>query len=339
MAVFLALAAVLVACAIAFAGWSLWRGARPLAFGLALGLPVTAVALYMLLGAPAALDPAKLVPEERTPTMEEAIARLEQHLAQDPGDLEGTVLLARSYMALERFDRAPALFARAVALAPDDVDLSVDYAEALLRTSPDRTFPPEAVARLEQALARNPTQQRALFFLGLHRMQQGQPAEAAKLWETLLPLLDPDAAASLRTQVDRARDAAGLPPLPTPTTPAAPAAAAGIDVTVTINPKLAAGLPADAVLYVFARTPDGGGPPLAAKRIAPATLPQQFRLTDADSPMPAAKLSSVEQVVLVARLSLHGDVAAVSGDIQSAPANVATSDTAPVALVLDQVVP
>jgi cytochrome c-type biogenesis protein CcmH len=336
MAAFLVFAAVLVACAIAFAGWPLWRGARPLALGLALALPVTAAALYMMLGAPAALDPAKLVPEERTPTMEEAIAKLEQHLAQDPGDLEGTVLLARSYMALERFDRAPALFARAVALAPDDVDLSVDYAEALLRASPDRTFPPEAVARLERALERNPTQQRALFFLGLHRMQQGQPAEATKLWERLLPLLDPDAAASLRVQVDRAREAAGLAPLPAP---AAPAAAPGIDVTVSIAPGLAAGLPADAVLYVFARTPDGGGPPLAAKRIAPATLPQQFRLTDADSPMPAAKLSSVEQVVLVARISMHGDVAAVSGDIQSAPATVATAGTAPVALVLDQVVP
>ena len=339
MAVFVALAALLVACAIAFAGWSLWRGARPLALGLALALPVTAAALYLLLGAPAALDPAKLVPAERTPTMEEAIAKLEQHLAQHPDDLEGTVLLARSYMALERFDRAPALFARAVALAPDDVDLSVDYAEALLRASPDRTFPPEAVARLEQAVQRQPTQQRALFFLGLHRMQQGQPAEATALWERLLPLLDPDAAASLRVQVDRAREAAGMPPLPASAAPVAPASAPGIDVTVSIAPELAAGLPADAVLYVFARTPDGGGPPLAARRIAPATLPQQFRLTDADSPMPAAKLSSVEQVVLVARLSRHGDVAAVSGDIESAPATVAVSGTAPVALVLERVVP
>jgi hypothetical protein len=45
MAVFLALAAVLVACAVAFAGWSLWRGARPLALGLALALPITAAAM------------------------------------------------------------------------------------------------------------------------------------------------------------------------------------------------------------------------------------------------------------------------------------------------------
>jgi hypothetical protein len=43
--------------------------------------------------------------------------------------------------------------------------------------------------------------------------------------------------------------------------------------------------------------------------------------------------------VLVARLSLHGDVAAVSGDIQSAPVTADVAGTAPVALVLDQVVP
>jgi cytochrome c-type biogenesis protein CcmH len=225
-----------------------------------------------------------------------------------------------------------------VALAPDDVDLSVDYAESLLRAAPDRTFPADAVVRLEKALERRPDHQRALFFLGLHRMQQSQPAQAAALWERLLPQLEPDAAAALREQVDVARAAAGLAPLPPPAAPVV-ATAAGIDVTVAIAPALAAGVPADAVLYVFARTPGGGGPPLAAKRIAPATLPQQFRLTDADSPMPAGKLSSVPQVELVARLSRHGDVAAASGDLESAPTPSATTDAAAVTLVLDRVVP
>ena len=336
MAAFLALAALLVAFAIAFAGWSLWRDARPLALGLALALPVVAAGLYTLVGAPDALDPARVAAGERTPTMDEAIADLERHLAQEPGDLEGTVLLARSYMALERFDRAPAAFARAVALAPDDVDLSVDYAEALLRASADHAFPAPAVARLEQALERQPQHQRALFFLGLHRMQQGQPAQAAELWERLLPQLAPDAAASLRAQVDLARDAAGLPPLPPL---AAAPAAPGIDVTVSVAPALAAALPPDAVLYVFARAPGGGGPPLAARRIAPVSLPQAFRLTDADSPMPAGKLSSVPEVVLQARLSLHGDVAPTAGDIESAPAPASTAGDAAVALVLDRVVP
>jgi cytochrome c-type biogenesis protein CcmH len=342
MAGFLALALLLVACAIAFAGWSLWRTSRPLALGLAVALPLVAAGLYVLVGAPAALDPAAVTAvagEEPAPTMEEAIARLEQHVAAEPQDLEGLLLLARTYMTLERFDRAPALYARAVALAPDDVDLSVDYAESLLRASPDRTFPPEAVTRLERALERQPDHQRALFFLGLQRMQQGQPAQAAALWERLLPQLDHDAAAALREQVDVARGAAGLPPLPAaapaPTAPTAP----GIDVTVEIAPALAADLPADAVLYVFARTPGGGGPPLAAKRIAPAALPQAFRLTDADSPMPAGKLSSVPQVVLVARLSRHGDVAAASGDVESSPATSATAKAAPVTLVLDRVIP
>jgi cytochrome c-type biogenesis protein CcmH len=392
MAGFLALAAVLVACAIAFAAWSLWRTSRPLALGLAVALPLVAGALYALVGAPAALDPAAVAApaaeQQRTPTMEEAIAKLEQHVAAEPQDLEGMLLLARTYMtlgrfdkapplfaravalapddvdlsvdyaeallraapdrtfpadavvrleqALERFDRAPPIYARAVALAPDDVDLSVDYAESLLRASPGRTFPPAAVTRLEQALERQPDHQRALFFLGLQRMQQAQPAQAAALWERLLPQLDPEAAAALREQVDVARGAAGLPPLPAP---AAAPPAPGIDITVAIAPALAADLPADAVLYVFARTPDGGGPPLAAKRIAPATLPQTFRLTDADSPMPAGKLSSVPQVVLMARLSRHGDVAAASGDIESTPAPSATADAAPVTLVLDRVVP
>ena len=308
----------------------------------AVALPLVAGGLYALVGAPAALDPAARVAaadEERTLTMEEAIAKLEQHVEAEPQDLEGLLLLARTYMTLERFDRAPAIYARAVALAPDDVDLSVDYAESLLRAAPDRTFPPEAVTRLEQALERQPDHQRALFFLGLQRMQQDQPAQAAALWERLLPQLEPEAAAALREQLDVARGAAGLPPLPPVAAAPGATTAPGIDIVVDIAPALAADLPADAVLYVFARTPDGGGPPLAARRFAPAALPQRFRLTDADSPMPAGKLSSVPQVELVARLSRHGDVAARSGDIESTPVSSATADAAAVTLVLDRVVP
>ena len=51
MVAFLALAALLAAVAVAFAGWSLWRTSRPLALGLAVALPLVAGGLYALAGA------------------------------------------------------------------------------------------------------------------------------------------------------------------------------------------------------------------------------------------------------------------------------------------------
>jgi cytochrome c-type biogenesis protein CcmH len=338
MGMFLLLAVLLVLIAVAFAVGTLWRGSRQLALMLAVALPLAATGLYRMHGTPAALDPRNTAPLEADAdamSMDEAIAGLEQRVAAKPDDLDGLVLLARSYMALERYEKAPAVFARAVALAPDDVDLSVDYAESLLRASVDHRFPPEAVARLEDAIARQPQHQRGLFFLGLVQLQGDQPAQAAATWERLLPLLEPDAAAALREQVDVARGAAGLPPLP----PSATTEAAGLDITVELGPAVASQVPPGAVLFVFARTPEGRGPPLAAKRLAPGTWPVHLRLSDADSPMPAGKLSSVPQAVLVARLSAGGVANAASGDIESAPQTVATDGKAPVVLVLDRVLP
>jgi cytochrome c-type biogenesis protein CcmH len=338
MALFLVLASLLVGAAVAVATASLWRDSRRLALALAVAMPLAAIGLYRLHGAPAALDPRNTAPQaaEEPASLEQAIAALEQRVAAGPAKTEDLALLGRTYMALERYAEAPAVFARAVAQAPGDADLAVDYAESLLRTAPDHRFPPLAVAQVEAALELQPQHQRALFFLGLYHLQEDRPGDAAATWERLLPTLDAEAAAALRPRVDEARLAARLPPLP----PVAPTAdTPGLDVTVELAPALAEKAPGGGVLFVFARAPGGGGPPLAARRVEVAQWPVRVRLTDADSPMPAAKLSSVPTADLVARLSLGGRADPASGDLESAPQAVATDGKAPVVLVLDHVRP
>jgi cytochrome c-type biogenesis protein CcmH len=317
--------------AAAFATWPLWRGHRRLAIGLSLGILLAAAGLYRLEGEPLALDPANIAAPTTIP---EAIAQLERRLAAHPEEFEGRVLLARSYMAEQKYEQARDAYALATAQQPDDSDLTVEYAESLLRTSPDRHFPPAAVAMLENAVAKNPQNQRALFFLGLQRMQSGQPAEAAALWQQLLPLLPADAGAEVRKQIDSARQAANLPPLPPPVAPAPL-----LRAVVSIDPTLANKLPAGAVLYVFARSANGSGPPLAVVRVALDRLPVEVTLSDADSPMPTAKLSAQTKVLVMARLSLSGDAQAASGDIESDPQNATVGQADRIALVLNRTLP
>jgi cytochrome c-type biogenesis protein CcmH len=334
-------AALLGLLAVAFAVSALWRGSRKLALALALGLPLAAAGLYHLTGNPAALNPAVVLAPS---SIEDAVVQLQQRLASQPDNFEGLALLGRSYMALEKYDLARDAYAKAVKLQPEDSDLAVEYAEALLRTSADRRFPPEAVRLLEAAVARNPDNQRALFFLGTHQMQENRPADAAATWEKLLPKLDAETAAELRKQIDVARLAAGQPALaPATDIPAASATATapGLNIDVGIDPTLARLARPGDVLYVFARALDGAGPPFAVKRIelAQLELPMRVLLTDADSPMPAARLSSQTKVLLMARLSKSGDVKAASGDIESDPVQVATAGQEPVQLVLSRSVP
>ena len=355
MSQFALFAALLGLIAVALAISPLWKGSRPLALALAVSLPLAAAALYHLTGEPAAIDPsvAKAVaapgsgpePASMSMSMEEAVAKLEQRVAAEPENLEGLALLARSYMAMEKYELARDTYAKAVKLSPDDTDLSVEYSEAMVRTSPDHSFPPEAIAMLEKAVAKDPTNQRALFFLGTQRMHDNQPAEAVAIWEKLLPQLEPAVAVELRPQIDAARLAAGMPPLPpleaapTPAHPPMGSPEGTLSIEVQVDPALAKTVKPGDVVYVFARSIDGSGPPFAAKRIELGSLPVRLQLSDADSPMPAAKLSLQKSVLLVARLSRTGDVKAASGDIEAAPLQVATNGKEQITLILNRQVP
>jgi cytochrome c-type biogenesis protein CcmH len=338
MSQFILFAALLACLAIAFAVSALWQNSRRLALALAFGLPLAAAGIYYLKGNPEALRPAAqqsaLVAAPKT--MEEAVAQLQARLDKDPNNIDGRILLARTYMALEKFDLARDAYAKATELLPDDADLAVEYAEALLRTSSDHRFPANAVEMLNRARAKNPQNQRALFFLGLHQMQSNQPAEAAATWQTLLPLLEPDAAAELRKEIDGARAAAKLPPLPETAVVTGPALA----ITVQIEPTLAdLAAPGD-TLFVFARKQgDDAGPPVAARRIVLDKLPLELTLTDADSPMPFGKLSSQSAVQVVARLSKSGNAKAASGDLEADPVGVTLADAKPITLMLSRAVP
>lgn len=331
MASFVVLALILCMVAVAFATRPLWRAQRTLAIVLALAIPASAAGLYWLEGEPGALDPRSAAPPA---TMQEAIAQLQRRLQQEPDNIEGWALLGRSQMAAGEFSQARDAFAQAWKLQPGDPDLAVEYVESMLHSAADRRLPPEAVALLEAALVAQPGNQRALFFLGMQQLQDGQPANAALTWEKLLPLLDAEAAEALRPQIEQARAAASLPPLPADAAPATP----GLVIEIRVAPSLAAGLAPGDVLYVFARLP-GGGPPLAVKRMALSALPLRVRLTDDDSPMPAARLSSQQRVQVMARLSRSGDVARASGDIEATPVDARVGGEEVAVLTLSLPVP
>jgi cytochrome c-type biogenesis protein CcmH len=333
MSQFVFFAVLLGLLAVAFAISALWQSSRRLALALVLGLPLAAAGLYYLKGTPAAFQPPVHAVEPKT--MDEAIAQLKARLAAEPNNFDGRVLLARSYMAMEKFDLARDSFAEAYALQPDNADLAVEYAEALLRASPDHRFPPKAVELIEDTVKKNPQNQRGLFFLGLHQMESNQPADAAATWQSLLPLVAPETAVELRKEIDKARIAANLSPLPE----LAVASGPSLKITVQIDPTLAnLAVPGD-TLFVFARSADGGGPPVAVKRLPFDKLPIEVTLTDADSPMPAGKLSSQKTVTVMARLSKSGTALPGSGDIEADPVSVTLADAKPINLMLSRAIP
>src|SRR6185312_14797557 len=142
MTAFLALAALMLAAALAFVLLPLMRSAtkaRVATLGVSMLLPIAAVLLYLYAGSPQALNPAALrVPADHGQDMEQAIAALAAKLQQNPNDAQGWGLLGRAYEAMERFAEARDALAHAHALAPDDADVTVAYAEALALSTESR---------------------------------------------------------------------------------------------------------------------------------------------------------------------------------------------------------
>lgn len=95
--------------------------------------------------------------------------------------------------------------------------------------------------------------------------------------------------------------------------------AATLSVAVDVDLSLAAGLtpPPGSVVFLFARA-EGGGPPLAARRLSPGELPARIRLTDADAMIPGRGIGSVEAFTVVARLSSNGAPQGAAGDPEAA---------------------
>ncbi|WP_454831254.1 tetratricopeptide repeat protein [Pseudoxanthomonas wuyuanensis] len=336
MPLFAALAVSLTLLALVGALWPLWRNSRGLALGIVGALVVATLALYRLVGTPAALEMAETGTAQMPANLTEAIAQLEAELAKHPNEPEGWRLLGRSYASQERYAEARDAFAKAVELLPEDPNLLAEAAQSRLFADPERKLDAEAVSLLQRALALDPQHQRARWFLGVSQRQNGQPAEAAKTWESLLAQVDAGTGATLRAQINEARAEAGLAPLAETAAPPSAASPNALTVKVALDPDFAARvrLRGETSVFVIARIPDGPPMPVAVQKHSLQDLPLSITLDDGDSPMPTQKLSALREVELVARLSASGNAMRQEGDLESAPVRVSLPATAPVELVI-----
>jgi cytochrome c-type biogenesis protein CcmH len=325
-------------------------------------LPASALFLYRLVGTPAALDPAYLAattaatsPDSSSHNIDQAIAALAARLKEHPEDLDGWMLLGRACQNTDRFDQSLDAFRHAHELAKDNLDVTAEYAQALVVASPTRRVEGEARGLLEDVLKQDAKNQTALWLLGLGDYQDGHYDAAVARWNTLLPLIDPnsDALESVKQQIADAqarRDGKTPPPQADSTAPETTAApteetatpasdAPHLTVNVALDPKLASALDPNATLFVFARAASGPPMPLAIQRLKASQLPTTVTLDDSMGMTPTMKLSRFPQVVIGARISKSGDATPQSGDLQtlSAPLDVHRSE--PIALMIDQTVP
>ena len=188
---------------------------------VAVVVPAGALGLYLHLGSPdtpghpfAERAPAPAVAAGSTPPMgdmDQAVAGLTARLERQPDDMDGWILLARSYMNLGRMADAVDAFRRAMVLSNHRTDVAGNYAEALV-ISEGNTVTAEARSIFEAIRAADPQDPKARFYIGLGKTQQGDVAGALQDWVDLERLSPADAPwlASVRRQITLAAEHLGV---------------------------------------------------------------------------------------------------------------------------------
>lgn len=321
----------------------------PLAAALAVGLllPLVVAFGYWQLGNREALsgvanEAGHMVSREQ---VESLVEKLAARMEQSPNDVEGWVLLGRSLSVLGQHERSAQAYARAVKLSPEDAGLLADYADTL-GMARGRSLEGEPLALVKRALEIDPQHVKALALAGTAEFDRRNFAAAIGYWEKILTLVPPESefANSVKGSIAEARSQAGGPVVakapPAPAAKAKPAAAAGgksLQGTVSIDPKLAAGLAPGDTVFVLARPVSGSRMPLAIARTTVAALPYQFTLDDSMAMAAGATISSHDKVVVAARISKSGNAISQKGDIEGTSEPVAPGASG-VRVVLSRIV-
>lgn len=165
-------------------------------------VPGLTLALYGAIGHPNLPDLPLAARLQETPARMDllaAVAKIEEHLAQNPQDGRGYEVIAPVYMRMGRYDDAASAYASALRLNGDTPERQALYGQALVAAANGQVTP-EAKAAFETATAKDPAAPRPRFYLGLAAAQAGDNTNARDIWEKLLAQSPPDApwAASLR---------------------------------------------------------------------------------------------------------------------------------------------
>jgi cytochrome c-type biogenesis protein CcmH len=264
------------------------------------------------------------------------IGRLARRLEKDPGNVDGWLLLGKSYGVVEQFPLAAKAYQRAVNLLEKDSNpaLRDKRVEALMGLGDTLVnggmsdFTGRAGRLYEQALEANPNIVKALFYSAIAASERGDmplartryarllegnpPPEVRRFIEQQVQALD--AQMSLASRGPGAQAASGAPvAAAAPATPVAAAADVSVPLRVTLSKSVADKAAAGAPLFVLARNPGQRGPPLAAKRLD-ARFPQDVDLRSSDAMLSGTGFAAGQELEIEVRIANGGSAISRSGD-------------------------
>jgi len=300
---------------------------------VALAIPLSFV-LYNKLGNPKAVDYIKQdkqndAQQGQAPqmSMQEAIAQLEARLQQNPEDVDGQMLYARSQISLKNYEKAVAAYRKSNELVPNESVILTELAEAIALNNNQRSFLGEPEELLAKAVELEPNNQKALWLYGMTFYEHKNLEKTNEIWSKLYEVMsDADAKKQLAEQLNGIRQQLGLNKLSDdkPAQIMAVNEKANLSIKINLSEEIKNQLSDDknnGLLYVYSKEQGGMPMPIAVVKQSISNIKQSFpveiKMSDANSLNANRKLSDFDIIVVGARISYSGNAMPQEGDLQA----------------------
>lgn len=270
-----------------------------------------------------------------TPMNQEGVEKMVTEFAakmeKDPSNLQGWVMLARSYRILGRNEDAVKAYERAGSFVDSDPQLLADYADTLAANA-NGNFAGKPLRLINQALKLDPNNLMALWLSGTAAFSTGNYRSAVQTWEKLASQLPPNSEEikMIEGSIAEARSKGGLGPKATIIS-SAKTISGQIELASDLKSKVKQG---DTVMVIARQV--GERMPVAVLKIPVAQFPMSFVLNDALAMNPNAPLSKLTEVSIEVRISKTGMAKPETGDLISAAKTIKVG-AENVRLLVDQV--
>lgn len=170
------------------------RAGSQFAVILVVAMPFLAVPLYLYSGAPGLpsqpfAERISKAPEEQS--LDELVARVEEHLRANPGDADGWRVVAPIYGRMGRFEDAATAYGRLIDLDGATAERLADLGESLVFAD-EGLVGDRAAAVFARAVSLDAAHAQSNYFLGLAALQEGDRDTARAIWQELQANADPD---------------------------------------------------------------------------------------------------------------------------------------------------
>ncbi|MAH28771.1 MULTISPECIES: c-type cytochrome biogenesis protein CcmI [Pseudoalteromonas] len=278
--------------------------------------------------------------EPLTPNELQAFAlALRTKLDQSGDDEVAWMLLGRVAMSLNEFDMAMQSFDKVLKMNPDNKQVLISYSQVLLMEGSDANMS-RAATMLSRVLKAEPTNIDAISLLALIAYERKDWLQAKTAFEVLLASMQQnDPRYSMIAERIAEIDAHLNNQQQVTNTEIAKASHSEISITVDLDSALADSQPQNGTLFVFAKAASGPQMPLAVVKMTEYSFPLTVTLSDSNAMVEGLNLSSVDKIILTARLSKDATVVTSSGELEGKSGILERANVKEYALLINELIP